>query len=175
MRFPAKMTSSCIWVAIPVDWLILHRCGRTVGRAYGHVITKFSYPWCSAARPSRARTPLWNAKVVGFNYCITVGIFLIVVMLFASNCLIHLNIFWDDPKMRNPKIFKPTCKKLSVTVLSNWIHFQSCCLVCLLKLQCSCDNAVLLIKLIVLTKSVFLLPDFNLQVFIGEASSFTVS
>ena len=40
---------------------------------------------------------------------------------------------------------------------------------------CSCENAVLLIKLIVLTKSVFLLPDFNLQVVIGEASSFTVS
>ena len=47
MRFPAKMTSSCIWDAIPVDSLILHRfaCGpdgRTVGRAYSHVITKFS-------------------------------------------------------------------------------------------------------------------------------------
>ena len=24
MRFPAKVTSSCIWVAIPVDWFILH-------------------------------------------------------------------------------------------------------------------------------------------------------
>ena len=24
MRFPAKITSSCIWVAIPVDWVILH-------------------------------------------------------------------------------------------------------------------------------------------------------
>ena len=24
MRFPAQITSSCIWVAIPVDWLILH-------------------------------------------------------------------------------------------------------------------------------------------------------
>ena len=48
MRFPAKITSSCIWVAIPVDRAILHwfACGangrRADGRAYGHVITKFS-------------------------------------------------------------------------------------------------------------------------------------
>ena len=29
MRFPVKITSSCIWVAIPVDWVILHwyTCG----------------------------------------------------------------------------------------------------------------------------------------------------
>ena len=37
MRFPAKITSSCIWVAIPVVWVILHcyACGadgRSVGR-----------------------------------------------------------------------------------------------------------------------------------------------
>ena len=41
------ITSSCIWVAIPVDWVILHwyACGadgRSLGRAYGHLITKFS-------------------------------------------------------------------------------------------------------------------------------------
>ena len=48
MWFPAKITSSCIWVTIPVDWVILHwyTCGadeRSLGRAvYGHVITKFS-------------------------------------------------------------------------------------------------------------------------------------
>ena len=47
MRFPAKITSSCIWVAIPVDWGLLHwlACGadgRVGGRAHGHVITKFS-------------------------------------------------------------------------------------------------------------------------------------
>ena len=40
MRFPAKITSSCIWVAIPVDWVILHwyACGadgRSLGRAVG--------------------------------------------------------------------------------------------------------------------------------------------
>ena len=37
MRFPAKISSSCIWVAIPVGWVILHwyACGadgRSVGR-----------------------------------------------------------------------------------------------------------------------------------------------
>ena len=24
MRFPAKITSSCVWVSIPIDWVILH-------------------------------------------------------------------------------------------------------------------------------------------------------
>ena len=48
MRFPAKITLSCIWVAIPVDWVILHWYafgvdGRSLGRSlYGHVIIKFS-------------------------------------------------------------------------------------------------------------------------------------
>ena len=52
MRFPAKITTSCIWVATPVDWVILHwyACGadgRSFGweggrSLYGHVITKFS-------------------------------------------------------------------------------------------------------------------------------------
>ena len=37
MRLPTKITSSCIWVAIPVDWVILHWCacgadGRSFGR-----------------------------------------------------------------------------------------------------------------------------------------------
>ena len=40
MRIPAKITSSCIWVAIPVDLVILHwyDCGahgRSLGRAVG--------------------------------------------------------------------------------------------------------------------------------------------
>ena len=40
MRFPAKITLSCIWVAIPDDWVILHwyACGadgRSGGRAGG--------------------------------------------------------------------------------------------------------------------------------------------
>ena len=36
MRFPGKITSSCIWVAIPVDWVILHwyTCGAD-GRSGG--------------------------------------------------------------------------------------------------------------------------------------------
>ena len=40
MQFPAKITSSSIWVAIPVDWVILHwyACGadgRSLGRTDG--------------------------------------------------------------------------------------------------------------------------------------------
>ena len=36
MRFPTKVTSSGIWVAIPVDWVILNRyaCGAD-GRSVG--------------------------------------------------------------------------------------------------------------------------------------------
>ena len=38
-----QITSSCIWVAIPADWVILHwYAGGADGRALGHVITKFS-------------------------------------------------------------------------------------------------------------------------------------
>ena len=74
------------------------------------------------------------------------------------------------------KFLNPRAKnKVLLSCQTEYTFKVQCCLVRLLKLQCSCDNAVLLIKLIVLTKSVFLLPDFNLQVFIGEASSFTVS
>ena len=68
-------TLSCIWVAIPVEWIILHRyaCGadgRSGGRAVGRctvtwlpnflglVVFHIFYPWCSAARASRARAPL---------------------------------------------------------------------------------------------------------------------
>ena len=48
MRFPSKITSSYIWVAIPVVWVIFrwYACGvdgRSLERSlYGHVITKFS-------------------------------------------------------------------------------------------------------------------------------------
>ena len=48
MRLPVKITSRCIWVAIPVDRVILHwnACGadgRSGGRSvYGYVMTKFS-------------------------------------------------------------------------------------------------------------------------------------
>ena len=40
MRFPAKITSSCIWVAMPVDWVILHwyACGAD-GRLVGRTVT----------------------------------------------------------------------------------------------------------------------------------------
>ena len=68
--FPNKPLSY-IWVAIPVNWIILHwyTCGadgRAVGvRSRDYQIfsegshTTFLYPWCSAARASRSRAPLW--------------------------------------------------------------------------------------------------------------------
>ena len=71
--FPNK-TLSCIWVAIPVDWIILHwyACGadeRSGGPAVGvrscdyqifsdGWFTTFLYPWYSAVCASRARAPL---------------------------------------------------------------------------------------------------------------------
>ena len=44
MQFPAKITLSCIWVTIRVNWVISpwYACG-TDGRTYGHVITKLSW------------------------------------------------------------------------------------------------------------------------------------
>ena len=48
-----QKTPCCIWVAIPVDWVIMHwfTCGAD-GSAYGHVIDY--YQWCTA----RAGDPL---------------------------------------------------------------------------------------------------------------------
>ena len=57
MQFPAKITSSCIWVAIPVDRVILHwyTCGVDGGsfgvRSRDYQIPgmgRFTYPWCHA-------------------------------------------------------------------------------------------------------------------------------
>ena len=61
MWLPAKITSSCIWVAILVDWLfyigmpVVRTDGRSFGRSvYGHVITKFS------ARMTRTARAWWR-------------------------------------------------------------------------------------------------------------------
>ena len=55
MRFPAKITSSCIWVAYLIE---LFNIGmpvvRTDGRVYGHVITKFLPMLFRFARESSA-------------------------------------------------------------------------------------------------------------------------
>ena len=73
--FPAKMTSNCIWVTIPVDWVILHwyACGaegRSLGRAGGRCtvtwlpnflgwVDYFIFlPIVLRWRASRARAPL---------------------------------------------------------------------------------------------------------------------
>ena len=75
MWFPAKMTLSCIWAAIPANcvishWYVCDADGRTDGRAYGHVITKicrmdrlphFLMHGTTPARASRVRgAPLWS-------------------------------------------------------------------------------------------------------------------
>ena len=74
MRFPAKITSSCISVAIPVDWVILHwyACvedglsfGRAVGRCTVTWLPHFLgwvhyfnfFPMVLRSRASRARAP----------------------------------------------------------------------------------------------------------------------
>ena len=80
MRIPAKITSSCIWVVIPVDWVILHWfrlwCGRTVSRAGGrctvtwlpHFLGWVEYfiflPIVLRWRASRARAALQITKIV---------------------------------------------------------------------------------------------------------------
>ena len=86
MQFPAKMTSSCIWVAYL--WIELFYIGmpvvRTDGRSVGvrsrdyqifsdGRITTFSYPWRSAARALCARAPLW--KLIMFNSVQALGFF----------------------------------------------------------------------------------------------------
>ena len=71
MRFPAKIASSCIWVAIPVDWVILdwYACGadgRSLGRCtvtwlpnfLGWVDYFIFLPMVLRWRASRARAPL---------------------------------------------------------------------------------------------------------------------
>ena len=69
MRFPAKITSSRIWVTIPVDWVILHyiiyiACGAD-GRSLRRVVGVRSYDYqifpdgmVLRLRASRARTLL---------------------------------------------------------------------------------------------------------------------
>ena len=48
MRFPAKITSSCIWVGIPVDRVILHwyaRLGVDVRRSVGVRSRYYHFFW----------------------------------------------------------------------------------------------------------------------------------
>ena len=47
MRFPAKITSRGIWVATPVDWVILHwyACGATDGRLGGRAVDRCTVTW----------------------------------------------------------------------------------------------------------------------------------
>ena len=67
-----QKTQCCIWVAIPVDWVISHwyACGAdgTLTARYFQIfsdvqITKFSYSYCSAARQT-FHCPLFSCKIV---------------------------------------------------------------------------------------------------------------
>ena len=93
MQFPVKITSSCIWVAMPVDSVILHwyACGvdgRSGGRSvYGHVITKFSRMGSlphflthgAPLRASRARAPLQSFKFKKFIIHINNNIYSLLI------------------------------------------------------------------------------------------------
>ena len=77
MRFPTKITSSCIWVATPVDWVILHWyvCGAD-GRLVGQFsrmgrFTSFSYPWCSTGALRRESSAIvWENLIRIKAFCI---------------------------------------------------------------------------------------------------------
>ena len=121
MRFPVKITSSCIWVAIPVDRVILHRYasgadGRSPGRAvYGHVITKFSRMGSlphflthgAPFRALRARAPL---------------------------------LFLPKHSGSNPVLYSVQCPKLAEGV----VRTRSCCLflVCLYSVHSICKSVL---------------------------------
>ena len=61
--FPPKVTLSCIWISIPVNWVILHwYASGADGRAYGHVITKIS----RIDRLPRVRSPVAPYQVCGY-------------------------------------------------------------------------------------------------------------
>ena len=80
MWFPAKITSTCIWVAIPVDWVILYwyACGADGRRAVGVRSRDYQIFWdgqiCLAmmlrwralrARESSAITGRWAYNLEG--------------------------------------------------------------------------------------------------------------
>ena len=84
MRFPAKITSSCIWVAIPISWVILHW-----------------YAW-GADGPSVGRTVTWLPKFLGW---VDYQIFLPMVLRFARVELCYKVImFFDNPHPPGRKV-----------------------------------------------------------------------
>ena len=99
MWFPAKITSSCIWVAIPVDWFILHcyACGaggrRSVGRMARYHI------FLGMGLQSRARgAPVW----IGLKgRCLATAVASIYYLFKKSKTCIRVN--WGA------KIMVPFC------------------------------------------------------------------
>ena len=118
IQFPVKITSSCIWVTIPVNWIILHwyACSED-GRTFGHLIIKFSgmgrlthflrYE-ATSARVSRARgAPLQERRLLDMEEGIC-------YLLCCSSCFFFfLLLFLPLPstcKKRSTQEFKVTKK-----------------------------------------------------------------
>ena len=68
MRFPAKIISSCIWVAIAVGWVILHwyACGAD-GRSVSSLFLAFSGERCEVKRSTKKI----NAREEAYGHVIT--------------------------------------------------------------------------------------------------------
>ena len=132
MRFSVKITSICVWVAIPVDWVILHWfCGADWlsgggwrSRDYhfslmGSQSTRFSYPWCSA---SRARAPLWSRHCSNFF-----GWQRVSQRVLEHNllCFSLSFFFWFSLKAsgRVVRVIQcKTCSKRLCSLISPWNH-----------------------------------------------------
>ena len=82
LRFPVKITSSCIWIAMPVDWVILHwYAWRTVGQTYGHVITKISRMGTLPDFPRYGARLAWAWSSAIIILIITIIIIIIIIII----------------------------------------------------------------------------------------------
>ena len=117
MRLPVKITSSCIWVAIPVDWTILHwyACG-TDGRSVGvrYVITKFSrmgslqhfFTHGAPLRAPRARELLYNRRNWNDNLLLSYPSFISKLATLGDRSFTHA-----APRLCNALSFDVRCAK----------------------------------------------------------------
>ena len=97
MRFSAKITSSCIWVAIPVDWVILHwyACGadgRTVDRSVWVTWLPNFLVWedllTHGAPLASSATTITTASYYYYYY-------------YYYYCFVHTNFIKGEEKSRN--------------------------------------------------------------------------
>ena len=122
MRFPAKIASSCIWVAIPVDWVILdwYACGadgRSLGRCtvtwlpnfLGWVDYFIFLPMVLRWRASRARAPLSSfrakAHLVFHWWLYNKFYYSLEWFLLLLLCVFH-QMTWPVSSLQNPAPLK---------------------------------------------------------------------